>query len=465
MKPGQQQIQDNPQTPAVAPSEDGGGKIVYGRNGVPIHVRGGSRTTGGGYRTYEIHQRMRVGESTAKVKPNAMLTREYLEDPYPTLAILRENYPCYRDWIGNSYWISRYDEVTSIFADDANFETRPKLWFYGREDFGRDFGQALPVLVAHAERTDAHAAAVAESILGEMAGDGSGDLAVAFAARYAMEMLARVIDLPAADFDFFVDRYWKMQQGCGWSPKAEQAGLDAMNELVSYFEPLLEQRRADPGDDLISAIAGLETETGPTTAQDVVVTLLERDHETLHGALANMWYLLLTHPEQLELLREDDRLVKYAYQETVRHSTPVLQAKRFARQEVERFGRLLPEGALLICSAAAANRDPRVFKDPDRFDVNRKDLCRREPRGQYRADGLPTGITFGLGQPTKHPAVPEDRPRSLYAITRDTAVTASKCAMAMLPGLRLADGAKPGLRALRVGDMHTCWQLPATWRQ
>jgi len=256
-----------------------------------------------------------------------------------------------------------------------------------------------------------------------------------------------------------------MQQGCGWSPRAEQAGLDAMSELARYFEPLLKQRRADLGDDLISAVAGLETDTGPTTAQDLVVTLLERDHETLHGALANMWYLLLTHPEQLELLREDDRLVKYAYQETVRHSTPVLEAKRFATQEVERFGRLLPEGALLICSAAAANRDPRLFQDPDRFDVNRKDLCRREPRGQYRADGLPTGITFGLGQPTKHPAVPEDRPRSLYAITRDTVVTASKCAMEMLPGLRLADGAKPGLRALRVGDMHTCWQLPANWRQ
>lgn len=464
MKAGQQEARHTPESHQDPRTKEGEAKIVYGRNGVPIHVRGGSRTTGGGYRTYEVHQRMRVGESTAKIKPNAMLTREYLEDPYPTLAILRENYPCYRDWIGNSYWISRYDDVTSIFTDDANFETRPKLWFYGREDFGRDFGHALPVLFAHAQRTDAHAGPVAEMILGEVASQGSGDLALGFAARYAMEMLARVLDLPAADFDFFVERYWRMQQGYGWSPKAEQAGLDAMNELTRYFEPLMAQRRADPGDDLISAVAGLDTETGPATAADLVTTLLERDHETLHGALANMWYLLLTHPDQLELLREDERLVKYAYQETLRHSTPVLEAKRFARHEVERFGRLLPEGALLICSAGAANRDPRVFEDPDRFEVNRKDLCRREPRGQYRADGLPTGIAFGLGQPTKNPAVPEDRPRSLYAITRDTVVTASKCVMEMLPELRLADGAQPGLRALRVGDMHTCWQLPATWK-
>ena len=51
---------------------------------------------------------------------------------------------------------------------------------------------------------------------------------------------------------------------------------------------------------MVSAIAGLELEDGPATGQDVVVTLLEADHQTLHGALANLWFLLLTHPEQLD---------------------------------------------------------------------------------------------------------------------------------------------------------------------
>jgi pulcherriminic acid synthase len=156
--------------------------------------------------------------------------------------------------------------------------------------------------------------------------------------------------------------------------------------------------------------------------------------------------------------------VKFSWLETLRHSTPVLTANRWTRHEVERFGQLLPEGALVICAAGAANRDPRLFAEPDRFDVARKDLCPREPRGQYRADGLPAGIAFGLGKPTKFPAVPEDRPRSLYAITRDTAVAASNILLDRLAHLRLKSGPAPMVRSLRVGDMHACWSLPVTFR-
>ena len=114
----------------------------------------------------------------------------------------------------------------------------------------------------------------------------------------------------------------------------------------------------------------------------------------------------------------------------------------------------------MICSAAGANRDPRIFDDPDSFIVDRKDLCQREPRGMYRADGLASGVTFGLGKPSKHPAVPEDRPRSLYAITRDTAVTASSVLLERLEGLKLEPGATPYLTSLLLGEMHTCWKLP-----
>jgi pulcherriminic acid synthase len=208
----------------------------------------------------------------------------------------------------------------------------------------------------------------------------------------------------------------------------------------------------------VSVVAGLGGD-----AEDLVATVLELDHETLHGALANLWFLLLTHPEQLQVVRSDRRQVKLAYLEALRHSPPVLSADRFCRHEVERFGRLLPDGALLRCSAAAANRDPRAFSEPDDFVVGRADLCQREPRGSYRADGLPSGVSFGTGPPSKHPAEPEDRPRSRYARTRDLAVVASQVVLDDLPTIRLRDGAEPRLRSLRLGEVHTCWSLPTTW--
>ncbi len=103
-----------------------------------------------------------------------------------------------------------------------------------------------------------------------------------------------------------------------------------------------------------------------------------------------------------------------------------------------------------------------MFDDPDSFVVDRKDLCQREPRGQYRADGLPSGIAFGLGRPSIHPAVPKDRPRSAYALVRDVAVLASQMLLDEHPDIRLAPGAEPVLRSLRLGEMYTCWHLPVT---
>lgn len=434
------------------------GDLMAGRNGVRVARR--AVTKGAGYRSYEVHQRMRVRQSTEKLNPSRLVSGDFAKSPYPVFEILRENYPCYRDWIGNAYWITRYDDVTSVFVDEANFETRSKLWFYDLVGFGRDLREAPPVLAAQALTIDANADALAHALIDRFADAGEVDLAIEFAARYPLELLARSLDLPPEDFDFFAERYWLMQRGFDWDPVAEREGVQAMNELVDYFRPLIADRRRAPGGDVLSAIAGMELDDGPTKAEDVVVTLLEGDHETLHGALANLWCLLLTHPDQLARVASDRRLTKFAYLETLRHSGPVLTARRFARHEVERFGLLLPEGAMVVCCGAAGNRDPRIYSEPDRFIVERKDLCPREPRGQYRADGLPAGIAFGLGKPSRHPAVPLDRPRSLYAITRDTAVTASCVLLDRLPRVRLATDAAPTMMSLRIGEMHACWRLP-----
>ena len=427
---------------------------VIGRNGVVITKK---TTDGAGFRTYEVHQRERVGESTEKIKPQELISDEYREDPYPVLETLRENYPFYRNWNSNNYWVTRYNDVTSIFADEANFESRTNAWRYGLYDLGRDFGDHIEVLRVEEHQTDAMTESLASAVAEALSGLDHPDLVQDFSGPFAAKLLSTLFGVPEEQEEEFTRSYWAMHRGANWSPQLQDEGRHAIQRLIELFEPLVAARRGEPREDIVSAM--LEADES-VTSSDVVATLLERDFETLHGALANLWYLLMTHQNEFEKAKSDARLMKLAYLETIRHSTPTLSAERFARHEVERFGKLIPQGALLICSAAAANRDPRIFSDPDRFIVDRKDICQREPRGQYRADGLASGIAFGLGKPSIHPAVPEDRPRSRYALTRDTVVTASMALVETIPNLSLVEEAEPKLASLTVGEMHTCWSLP-----
>lgn len=426
---------------------------VVGGNGVavPRFNHGGQ-----GYRSYEIHQRERVGQSTEKINGSDLASSDYAANPYKYLSILRENYPCFRDWINNCYWITRYDDVTSIFADEANFETRSKLWYYNLQDFGRDLGAELPVLWAWSRAMDAHVGPLTEQLIAGFNQAGT-DLARDFALQLPIRLLGKMLEVPDQDLDTFAVRYWRAQRGVHWHAPSQLAGKQALRELVDYFTPRL-KASGNADTSVLAAVAGLGG-----SAADVVVTLLEADHQTLHGALANLFMNLLTQPDTFARVRRDRLALKIAYLETLRHSPAVITAERFARHEVERFGRLIPRGGLMRISALAANRDPRIFKHADTFITDRRDICHREARGQFRADGLPQGITFGLGRPTLHPAVPEDRPRSLYALTRDTAVTASWALMQALPDLRLKAGNAPTTRSLRVGESLTCWSLPVTF--
>ena len=431
-----------------------------GRNRVAIKPLGGR---GGYYRTYELYGRVRLKDSQHLVSARWFLRAEYLNDPYPALATLRENYAFYRDWVNNADWVARYDDATSIFVDDANFETRSKLWFYEREGYGRDLRQELPVLTAWARGVEGAADAVLDELIGGLAGRGEADLVGELTYRYPTALLASALALPREQWDRFHTLYYAMMDGWQWQPTREVAGKQAMDELAGMFAPLVAERRGEPGDDVISAIATLEREDGEGTAEDVVTTLLEGDGETLFGGLSNTLFQVITRPDVLEAVRSDHVWAKRAWQEAIRFTTPTLQVRRFARHEVERYGRLIGEGGLVYCSAAGANRDPRQFADPDRFDLTRRDLCYREPRGQYRADGLPSGIAFGLGRPSRHPAVPEDRPRSLYAITLDLSVQALERVTGTLKGLRLAPGAEPRLFSRWPFDIHTCWDLPVVF--
>jgi pulcherriminic acid synthase len=414
-----------------------------------------------GYRSYEVYQRVRPGETTERIRPRQLRSREYLDDPYPILAVLREHYPCYRDWPANAFWVTRYDDVTSIYVDEANFESRSRAWTAGLEGWGRDLaaepGGDVEVLSCLARVVDEQGEGIVRRLAADARATASPDLATQVCARLPFDVLCAM--LAVTPHERLARWFVAMQRAWGWHPVDRAAGRQAAVELASWVDEVMAERRDSDAVDLIS-IVGRRGGCG----RDVVATVIEMDHSTSHGILANLWFHLLTSPDRLRVLVEDRSLVRAAVLEAFRHSPTVITADRWTRGEVERFGRLLPAGALVRLSAAAANRDPRVFTDPDAFEVHRRDLCQREPRGQYRADGLPSGISFGTGAPSRHPAVPEDRPRSRYALTRDLIVAATHVLLDELPTMALAGGASPTLRSLRVGEIHTCWSLPIAMR-
>ena len=173
--------------------------------------------------------------------------------------------------------------------------------------------------------------------------------------------------------------------------------------MWAYLDPLIEARSKRPGEDLLSRIVGAELEgkrMNPDEVKGFVALLLAAGGDTTDKAIANMWYhMMYTRPDQFEDLRAEPGLWDNVFTEMMRYD-PVVHAQfRHTTREVEIHGRVIPERAGIILYLGAGNRDERVFKDPDVFDVHRDDLhMGRENRSGRYKDGKPGHLGFGIGQ-------------------------------------------------------------------
>lgn len=163
------------------------------------------------------------------------------------------------------------------------------------------------------------------------------------------------------------------------SPRIE-AALTALN---AYIDDLLAARRADPADDLLSGLIAAE-EAGDLLSdaelRAMIITLMSAGHHTTVRQLGNAMATFLGHPEQWQLLRADPSLAAQAAEEVVRHSpAAVLGVPRIAKAEVVLRERTFAPGTCVFPITGAANRDPRMFSEPDRFDITQ----RRRPHLTY----------------------------------------------------------------------------------
>jgi cytochrome P450 len=145
-------------------------------------------------------------------------------------------------------------------------------------------------------------------------------------------------------------------------------------EMQDYLRGLVEDRRRQPREDILSTFVAAERD-GTVTEDEIVancVLLLFAGHETTAGLIANGLLLLLSNPDQLALLRSDPELTPSAVEEMLRCDGPAGVIVRVSREPVEVAGHPFPAGRQFYLAMVAGNRDPEVFEEPDRFDITRK---------------------------------------------------------------------------------------------
>ena len=212
------------------------------------------------------------------------------------------------------------------------------------------------------------------------AADGEpADLHRGFAYPLPALVVAALLGIPDEDRDAFqawaLDLVLVVGSGAITAELATRAN-DSMRRMRELMSRLVEQRRQDPGPDLLSAMIAASDGGERLTTDELYANalfLMTAGHETATNLLSNAILTLLRHPDQLALLRADPGMLNGAVEEVLRFEGPVQIAARIADRDRTVRGIDLRAGQALVVMLGAANRDPEVFAEPDRFDITRTD--------------------------------------------------------------------------------------------
>jgi cytochrome P450 len=210
-----------------------------------------------------------------------------------------------------------------------------------------------------------------------------------------------MLGVPSEDIEVF--RSWSNDIALSVEPTVndeQQRRIEESGEkLYDYFEGIIEQRRRNPQDDMITALIAAEDEGDRLTHEELLATLLlllVAGNETTRNLIGNGTLALVRNPDQLERLRNEPDLIDSAINEMLRYDSPVQLDGRMATEEVEIGGKLIKPGQRAICLLGAANRDPSVFTNPDVFDIGRQEASHIAfGRGIHYCLGAPLAILEG----------------------------------------------------------------------
>jgi cytochrome P450 len=325
-------------------------------------------------------------------------------NPYVVYHRLRESDPVHFSPFGTCL-LTRYDDAVAVLRD-KRFSVQHRDYLgvqeaessFVSESFGpapneRDLSNVmlfidpprhtrLRTLVNKAftprvvERLRAGIASIVDELLDDVEGRGEMDVISALAYPLPVRVICEMLGVPVED----------QSRLRGWSRKiapildpivtAEaQAGIEeAEAHLQPYWDGLIEDRRGDLRDDLLSELIRAEDEGHRLDHDELRSTcnlLLIAGHETTMNLIGNGLLALLRHPDQVEKLRAHPELARDAVEELLRFDSPVHLTARTATEDVEVGGVTLARGQLAIIAIGGVNRDPAHFADPDRLDITR----------------------------------------------------------------------------------------------
>ena len=327
----------------------------------------------------------------------------FLEDPYPVYHRMRRRDPVYRsDALGG--WVrTRYDDVLAATRhpalSSAITEVSVRAQLRGSDpalagDYtriqkgmmvmkdGQDHHR-LRVLGTHAftpsalGRWQSVIERVVDDLLDAALPRGRMDLIDDLARPLPAIVIAELFGITPEDRETFHKRSMAGARFFGGAAADPEEAARAANEASvrreRYFLDLLDERRRQPGDDLMSLLLAGQAD-GQLTPEEVssqCVLLLVGGHITTKDQLGNITLALLRHPEQMGLLRDNPELVRSAIEEGLRYDGTAQLMQRVAQEDLVVRGKTIRRGEMLQLALGAANRDPEVFVEPDRFEISR----------------------------------------------------------------------------------------------
>ncbi|CAN5551281.1 cytochrome P450 [soil metagenome] len=311
---------------------------------------------------------------------------------------MREAAPVHRSAIG-AVVVSRFDDCQTVLRDprlgkgiqmvsrrmglsaaqqgeqaDVRREHRSLLWL-DPPDHTRLRGLVAKAFTPRTvEALRPSVEALADDLLDGIGGE--VDLMAAVASPLPLTVIGELLGVPEPDRPKFLplSRAGTLAFEPSAGPEVVAAANDAQEEMQDYFRDLLERRRSDPGDDLLTHLLQVEESGEVLTAQEVISTailLFGAGFETTVNLIGNGTLALLRHPDQLARLREDPGLLRSGVDELLRFDSPVQVDARTVTTELSLDGHVIPVDEVVVALLGSANRDPARYSDPDRLDLAR----------------------------------------------------------------------------------------------